>query len=109
MLFSTFSFALFFLAVTIAHFALPDRYRRPFLLAASYYFYMCWSVRYITVIIGITLVDYCAGIGIEEAKGAQRKLILALSIASNFSLLFVFKYAGFFGVPIHWLLPVGIS
>jgi alginate O-acetyltransferase complex protein AlgI len=109
MLFSTFSFALFFLAVTIAHFALPDRYRRPFLLAASYYFYMCWSVRYITVIIGITLIDYAAGIGIEKAKGAQRKLLLALSIASNFGLLFLFKYADFFGAKLQWLLPVGIS
>ena len=109
MLFNTFGFAAFFLVVTIVHFALPDRFRRPFLLAASYYFYMCWSVRYITVIIGLTLVDYCAGRGIEKATGVGRKLLLTLSVASNFGLLFLFKYADFFGASLRWLLPVGIS
>ncbi len=106
--------------VATGYFVLPERFRRPFLLAASYYFYMCWSVRYIAVIIAITLVDYCAGIGIEQARGAQRRLILTLSILCNFGLLFAFKYANFFGATLntltgaeipqlHWLLPVGIS
>ena len=120
MLFNTCGFALFFAITATGYFALPERLRRPFLLAASYYFYMCWSVRYIAVIIAITLVDYCAGIGIEQARGTRRRLLLTLSILCNFGLLFAFKYANFFGATLnslvgagipqlHWLLPVGIS
>jgi len=81
---------------------------------------MCWSVRYILVIIAITLIDYFAGRAIEQAQGGRRRLFLTLSILSNFGLLFAFKYADFFsaalnsvahaGIPqLHWLLPVGIS
>ncbi|HWE49817.1 MAG TPA: MBOAT family O-acyltransferase [Bryobacteraceae bacterium] len=116
MLFNTFSFAIFFAVTCPVFFLLPSRFQRGFLLAASYYFYMCWSVPYIGVIIAITLIDYCAGIAIEEAHGARRRLFLTLSILSNFGLLFAFKYADFFsamlhaGIPqLHWLLPVGIS
>jgi alginate O-acetyltransferase complex protein AlgI len=116
MLFNTFSFAIFFAVVCPVYFLLPTRFQHIFLLAASYYFYMCWSVRYIAVIIAITLIDYVAGLGIEQARGYRRKLWLILSILSNFGLLFAFKYADFFssalhaGIPqLHWLLPVGIS
>ncbi len=95
MLFNTFGFAIFFAITATGYFVLPERLRRPFLLAASYYFYMCWSVRYIAVIIAITLVDYCAGIGIEQAPGSRRRLLLTVSILCNFGLLIAFKYANF--------------
>ncbi len=124
MLFNTIQFGVFFFAVFAMYFSLPYRFRCIFLLGASYYFYMCWSVKYISVIIGITVVDYYAGIKIEAARGARRRMFLAVSIISNFGLLFVFKYADFFSealavalrpfgagqIPLlHWILPVGIS
>jgi alginate O-acetyltransferase complex protein AlgI len=120
MLFNTVQFAVFFAFVAALNYVLPRRWRGWLLLAASYYFYMCWSVRYILVIIAITLVDYFAGLRIEAAEGRARKAWLAFSIGCNFGLLFVFKYADFFGsavnrltgseIPaLHWLLPVGIS
>ena len=44
------------------------RARRPWLLAASYYFYMCWNAQYALLIAASTLVTYlCAlalGLGI---------------------------------------------
>jgi alginate O-acetyltransferase complex protein AlgI len=126
MLFNSVPFAGFYLAVVLLYFTAPARWRGGLLLAASYYFYMCWSVRYILVILAITLLDYGAGIGIEQARGSRRRLYLALSMAGNFGLLFVFKYADFFSASVtallrqfhpgfseppqlHWLLPVGIS
>lgn len=116
MLFNTFPFAVFFLAVALLHFALPARFRWAVLLAASYFFYMWWSIPYIAVILGITLVDYFAAIRIEQAWGRQRRVYLAFSVLCNFGLLFVFKYADFFSAAVgaqmpalHLLLPVGIS
>lgn len=118
MLFNTTPFALFLLIVIAVNFALPPRLRRWFLLAASYYFYMCWSVRYISVILAITLIDFYAGIAIESAREHRRRLYLALSIFCNFGLLFVFKYLTFFAVILHlpasvdvphWAIPLGIS
>ncbi len=125
MLFNTVQFAVFFLVVVATYFVLPHRWRLFFLLAASYYFYMCWSVKYILVILGITLVDYFAGIQIERASGSRRRLFLGLSILCNFGLLFAFKYVDFVAgnlnlflqhfnffsqIPLlSWILPVGIS
>jgi alginate O-acetyltransferase complex protein AlgI len=126
MLFNSFQFLAFFLVVSVGFLTLPDRRRLVFLLIASYYFYMCWSPRYITVIWFITIIDDYAVMKIEEAPGQRlRVLYLGLSIVSNFGLLFVFKYAGFAGhslnallksvnlfanIPtLHFLLPIGIS
>ena len=126
MLFNTVQFMLFFVVVVTAFFALPARWRNPFLLVASYYFYMCWSTTYIFVIWAITLIDFVAGLLIERTDAAlRRRMLLGASVLCNFGLLFVLKYANFFGgtvnaigdrlgIPVHFsalnlLLPVGIS
>ena len=125
MLFNSFQFLVFFPIVVTVFFALPDRARKVFLLIASYYFYMCWRPAYIAVIWFITLLDYFAGIMIEDAtEERSRRFFLGLSIVGNFGLLFVFKYFDFFGgslsqalrplglfdIPtLHFLLPIGLS
>ncbi len=93
---------------------------------ASYYFYMCWKVEYVILIIISTLVDYIAGIQMGKATDKSRKRkFLVLSLVINLGLLFVFKYYNFFNdsaravfnhfnifynVPaFDLLLPVGIS
>lgn len=126
MLFNTVHFALFFVLVLALFFATPPRFRHAVLLAASYYFYMCWRVKYVAVIIAITLIDYFAARQIERTTSPlRRKLFLIASLISNLGLLVAFKYTDFFlgtfqtaaaalgltfDVPLlHWLLPVGIS
>jgi alginate O-acetyltransferase complex protein AlgI len=121
MIFTTFQFLIFFLIVFPLLFAVPKSWRHPLLLAASYYFYMCSVPWYLTVIVAITLIDFIAGIRIEDtvSKRAKRHY-LTLSILCNFGLLFVLKYAGFFassingvfgiGLPVlRFVLPLGIS
>jgi D-alanyl-lipoteichoic acid acyltransferase DltB (MBOAT superfamily) len=126
MLFNSFQFLIFFPVVVTVFFALPDRWRNIFLLIASYYFYMCWRPAYIIVIWFITILDYWAGMKIEEAQDDRvRRFFLGLSIVGNFGLLFVFKYFNFFGgtinqalrplrlfgdIPLlHLMLPIGLS
>ena len=121
MIFTTFQFLVFFVVLFPLYFVLPKSWRHPLLLAASYYFYMCSIPWYITVIIAITLIDFFAGIKIEEAQSRRtRRIYLVVSIICNFGLLFALKYAGFFannindvlglGLPVlRFVLPLGIS
>ncbi|MDD4736013.1 MAG: MBOAT family protein [Kiritimatiellae bacterium] len=126
MLFNSFQFLVFLTAVFFVYFAIPQRWRWAMLLAASYYFYMCWRVEYIFLIIASTLVDYFSAIGIERSVSTRkRRLFLSFSLITNLGLLFLFKYYNFFSgslqhvfqranilidMPIFdVLLPVGIS
>jgi D-alanyl-lipoteichoic acid acyltransferase DltB (MBOAT superfamily) len=126
MLFNTFQFFAFFIVVWSLLLFMRGTPRKVFLLVASYYFYMCWSTRYIAVIWGITLIDYAAGLLIEQsARPRVRRIYLGCSLFCNIGLLIVFKYFNFLSDSIvgtlhsigmssappllHLLLPVGLS
>ena len=68
MLFNSFDFVIFFPIVVGIYFLLPHRIRWGFLLLASYYFYMCWKVEYIFLIIASTLSVYLAAIQMANEK-----------------------------------------
>jgi len=111
MLFNSFHFLFFFLIFWPIYLALSGTSRRVFTLAASYYFYMCWSTKYIAVIWGITIIDYISGIMIDRARSqSTKRLYMILSIGSNLGLLAVFKYFNFLSVSVSQALhPVGIN
>lgn len=125
MLFNSFQFLLFFPIVTLLYFLLPYKFRWFHLLVASCIFYMAFVPVYI-LILGFTIVvDYIAGIMIEDATGRRRKLFLVMSLVANIGVLAVFKYYNFFigninevfsasGSAFHLpllniLLPIGLS
>src|ERR1700722_6308236 len=126
MLFNSFQFLFFFIVVWLLFLLTRGTPRKVILLIASYYFYMCWSTRYIFVIWGITIIDYVAGLQIEKAEHVgRRRLYLGLSLFCNLSLLIVFKYFNFLTGSFHTashlfglrydppllaiILPVGLS
>jgi alginate O-acetyltransferase complex protein AlgI len=126
MLFNSFQFLLFFVVVWLLFLVTRGTTRKIILLVASYYFYMCWSTRYIFVIWGITVIDYMAGLQIEKAEQpGRRRLYLGVSLFCNLSLLVLFKYFNFltgsirsashlFGLQydpplLAIILPVGLS
>ena len=124
MLFNSFEFLIFFPIVTILYFLLPHRYRWFHLLVASCIFYMALIPVYILILAFTIVVDYFAGIYIEESQGRRRKMFLVLSIIANVGVLAVFKYYNFFidnvnellnlsgdnQLPfLNILLPVGLS
>ena len=104
MLFNSIDFLLFFPLVTAVYFLLPHRVRWVWLLAASYYFYMCWNVKYVLLIVLSTLTTYAAGLLIRRAEGIpderrrvrRKKLWVFFGFAVNLSILFFFKYFNFF-------------
>ncbi|TVP95477.1 MAG: MBOAT family protein [Planctomycetaceae bacterium] len=98
--------------------------RKLVLLAASYYFYSYWDVRFLGLLLFSTLLDYSVGRALQTtADPRHRRGLLGLSLAGNLGLLGFFKYYGFFvesAQPLWdamgWhpgtlqiLLPVGIS
>ena len=121
MLFNSTEFFLFFPVVVAVYFALPARLRWPFLLAASYYFYMAWQPSYVVLIFISTLVCYAAGLFMGAKPNRPDRLpYLLFALVANLGLLFFFKYYNFFAdtlrpvVPValpasRFLLPLGIS
>ncbi len=61
MLFNSIHFLVFLPIVLLGVAVLPGRWRNPFLLAASYYFYMRWKWEYVILLVVQTLVTYEAG------------------------------------------------
>lgn len=127
MLFNSWQFAVFFVIVFFAYYALPHRFRWILLLAASYYFYMSWNPELVALISGVTLETYFCGRLLENPVRSTRarKWILAVGVSIPLILLFFFKYFNFFtgalaqalaliSLPVqspalNVVLPVGIS
>lgn len=125
MLFNSLDFLLFFPIVCLLFFAFPQRYRWLLLLVASCYFYMYFIPIYILILAGTIVVDYFAGILIENNQGKKRRFYLIVSLFANIMVLAVFKYYNFFIENIETLvsalgsttrlpylsilLPVGLS
>lgn len=126
MLFNSRDFLIFFPIVVFLYFKTKPRNRNILLLAASYYFYMCWKPAYIILIVTSTMIDYiCAQRMAKTDKLPARRSYLIISLICNLGLLFTFKYLNFFawttkyflgtrGIELaepllNVLLPVGIS
>lgn len=133
MLFNSFHFLVFFPLVCLLYFVIPHRVRHFFLLAASYYFYMCWNPKYALLMLTSTAITYASGLLIDGANRIpdekrqirRKKLYVGLSFGSNLAILFFFKYFDFainslnqildaVGVTLinpafDVILPVGIS
>jgi alginate O-acetyltransferase complex protein AlgI len=69
MLFTTLPFAVFFVVVFAVHWLLPRPVRRPWLLAASYFFYMQAVPQYGLLIGALTLVNYGFGLALGRQVG----------------------------------------
>jgi len=126
MLFNSFAFLIFFVAVTSIYFALPFKYRWCLLLFASCFFYMFFKPEYILILAFTILIDYYAGLRIAAADSPEiKKRFLVLSLIANIGILAIFKYYNFintnitglanlFGFQNHIpylkiLLPIGLS
>lgn len=129
MVFPTFGFAFFFLAVFIGfHYVFRRNLeRRLFLCAASLLFYAFWDWRYCFILGASAAANYGFGllVGLNRDH-LKRKAFLVLSVVFNVALLGFFKYYDFFAdslngllfarsgggflLPLlHVVMPVGIS
>ena len=111
MLFNTLDFALFFLAVLAAYYALPHRWQNRMLLLASYFFYAYWDWLFLFLIWASTLSVHRSSVAIQRSEDPRRRLlILTAAVAANLGILAVFKYYNFMADSLTDLLSlVGLS
>lgn len=74
------------------------------LLVASCYFYMAFKPVYIAILGFTIVVDYFAGIFIEQTSGQKKKIFLIASLIANIGVLATFKYWNFINQNITDLL-----
>lgn len=108
-------FLLFLLVSVVLYYAVPMRFRYLVLLAASVFFYCCYSLRAAVYLSATVLMTFFSALGLGKLharersaleapdcdrkavksrfKGKRRRL-LALALVVNFSTLVVFKYLG---------------
>ncbi len=128
MLFPTLDFAVFFLVVFTISWELRRQFeaRKLFLLAASYFFYGYWDWRFTGLLFTSSLLNYWAGCLLQRCEeDRKRRIIVAIAVGLNLTILGFFKYYGFFldtltdllvrleierDLPfLEIILPVGIS
>ena len=104
MLFNSAAFLLFFPFVTLLFFVFPQRVRHIWLLASSWFFYMCWNPEHLPLLVSCTLISYFCALGIGRAEAADmngskkkrlKKAVLFFGILLDLGILFYFKYTGF--------------
>lgn len=131
MTFASVSFLIFFALVIFAQWLiyyvlpLPRKNRRNvshvFLWIASYVFYGWWDARFLTLLLGVTLVAFFSATPKDEKRLAQSRVRLGIGVGVPLLVLGVFKYFDFFvesfcqafgitqPVGLSLILPVGIS
>lgn len=109
MLFTSLEFLCMFLPVVLAvNFLLPQMYRNYWLLAASLLFYAWGEPRFVFFMLLSIVFNYIMALKISDHQPEEktaRRIILALAVLGNLSLLFVYKYMNFFTSTVRQLLP----
>lgn len=126
MVFNSLVFLAFLSVVFLAYWGLGRRAQNLLLAAAGFVFYGWWDWRFLGLVVFSIVVDYAAGIRIEEARTDRgRRAWLGVSLVTQLGMLGFFKYYDF-GVesmaallrsvgfdahpePLRLVLPVGIS
>jgi alginate O-acetyltransferase complex protein AlgI len=128
LLFNTLEYAVFFGVVFVVSWLLARarKLRVVFLLAASYFFYANWDLRFLPLIWASSTADWLLGNAIARAKSERlRRKWLGATVVLNLGVLGIFKYFDF-GVEsarrvlealgyhppefaLHVALPIGIS
>ena len=109
MVFSDLLFIYVFLCATLILYFLFKNiaWKNAVLIAASLFFYAWGEPFYIFLLLLSSLVNYVAGLLIENHR-AHGKAIVAAALVFDLGMLAVFKYAGFFVENINALLGVSI-
>ncbi len=111
----------------VVYWNIPHRYRWIALFAGNIYFYTCYSVKYLVVLLITTVFSYLMALKLEEQalKGRPSRGLFIVSVTVPLGLLFIFKYLNFtiysvekvlsiIKIPVsqtalNIIMPVGIS
>lgn len=95
MLFNSLNFIIFLFAVVVIYYLLPrNSWRKMFLLGASYYFYACFELTMLPILLAVTGVAYAYGMYLTKTE-KRSKGLLASTIVLLLLPLLSFKYLDF--------------
>ena len=122
--FNSFTFILAFLPILLIGWHLLNRAELfriadVFLIGLSLYFYYSFGVSFLVILLVSIAVNFCLSAVMEKAP-SSKKLLKVIGVLFNLSLLFYFKYLGFFVDNLNALvgshlsareilMPIGIS
>ena len=111
MVFSSLTFLMLFLpSVLLIYFAVPRQGKNAVLFIFSLLFYAWGEPIYVGLMIFSTVLDYTCGWLVEKYRGtSKQKIGLLISVFTNLSLLFFFKYTDFFIGTINTVFGTGIA
>ena len=128
MLFHSYGYLLAFLPLVLAGYFFLIRQRwilaaKAWLALASVFFYGLWNFRFLPLLAGSILFNYCVGAYLTNPAPqlqSRRRWLLRTALAVNVGLLVYYKYMDFFigaansllgtdWPPLRLLLPLGIS
>lgn len=119
MSFVSFFYPIFLVLVSLVYFLLDQRYRWIWLLAVSLYFYSCWKIEFLPLMLLCILANYLCSRAIAHNQSKfMKRVFLILAVLLSLLPLFIFKYYNFFvdscvGLGLrkieNLILPVGIS
>ena len=96
MIFTSISFALFFLIVSVVYYVVPAKIRWIWLLISSIFFYTYSDPFYILIAFTIIGITFFSGKIMQKSTPEKAFQIYVLAIIANISLLIFFKYTNFF-------------
>ena len=95
MLFNSLNFIIFLFAVVVIYYLLTRNiWRKVFLLGASYYFYACFELTMLPILLAVTVVAYAYGMYLTKTE-KRSKGLLASTIVLLLLPLLSFKYLDF--------------
>lgn len=106
MLFNSLNFIVFLFITVVIYYLLPrNSWRKVFILCASYYFYACFKLIMLPILLSITAVAYIYGLYIDRTYKRSKKLLASTIILLLLPLL-SFKYLDFFMISTEDLLSL---
>jgi len=109
------------MAVFLIYWGVPHKFRWVLLLIANTFFYLCFDIRYLFVLIYVILISYLFGLCVSKEKGKGTVLGIILTVLPliifkylNFGLYSVRKLLALFAIgldeyTLKLIMPVGIS
>ena len=80
------------------------------LVVLSYGLYIKYNPIYVLVLLGVTVISYFTGLGIERSACGKKKVVMAAGVASAILPLLVFKYYNFLTTVLTDMLGnIGVS
>ena len=95
MLFNSLNFIIFLFAIVVIYYLLPQNsWRKVFLLGASYYFYACFELTMLPILLVVTGVAYAYGMYLTKTEKRSKSLLASIIVLLLLPLL-SFKYLNF--------------